>query len=65
MLTLMLATEIRLNEIMNEIKSDQGLKAKAKFPSKCSDWAQLESWFCADGAVCLNWTRFSSQLHCV
>lgn len=31
MLTLMLATEIRLNEIMNEIKSDQGKKLKLRF----------------------------------
>lgn len=27
----MLATEIRLNEIMNEIKSDQGEKLKLRF----------------------------------
>lgn len=59
----MLATEIRLNEIMNEIKSDQGEKLKLRFLQSVQTGL---SWKVgADGAVCLNWTRFSSQLHCV
>lgn len=62
MLTLMFATEICLNEILNEIKSDQGEKLKLSFLQSVQTGL---SWRCVfeldpvllSASLCLNVVR--------